>query len=535
MGSKRRALSALAIAAGVLVAACSPAPGTSQAPASDAPPASAGASAPASAEAPSEGASGPSGTLTIAQQAILPRPDPYALTTNMEHSIVLSMYDPLSRVDEEGNLTYFLAESYEPEGDDAWLVHLKPGVKWSDGTEFTAEDVVFTINRMKDPETGTIWTAVYSYIDSAEVVDDYTVRINTTRKVVNLPQDYGRMSMMPKAAFESMGADAFFAAPVTSGPFKFVSMVPGERIELEANPDYHLGAPKVQNLVFKQVPDAATRVAEAVTGASDIVYDIPPTEIDNINNSGVAEVLAFPGVGRIVLEFAIATTPELEDPRVREAAFLAIDADGINQAIYNGAGGAQTGWMDRHTFGQNKDLVSHGYDPERAKQLLAEAGYPNGLPMPFTIRTPDGLLTEDVALVINENLKAVGFQTDFKTLEANEFTQLRNDSGLKGLFLQGSRNSTGDPDQILRSYDPARESKYIFDDELTALINAQASEADPAIREGLVAETDKYIHDNFIGYNVLTWPGIESVNKRVSGYVPSPFEVRWFLNAAVSE
>jgi peptide/nickel transport system substrate-binding protein len=479
--------------------------------------------------------SSPTGSLTVAQQAILPRPDPYALTTNMEHSIVLSMYDPLSRVDEEGNLTYFLAESYEPEGDDAWIVNLKQGVKWTDGTEFTADDVVFTINRMKDPDTGTIWTAVYSYIDSAEAIDTHTVRITTSRPVVNLPQDYGRMSMMPRAAFESMGADAFFAAPVTSGPFKFVEMVAGERIVLEANPDYHLGPPKVQNLTFKQVPDAATRVAEALTGASDIVFDIPPTEVDNINSSGVADILAYPSVGRIVLEFAIATTPELADPRVREAAFLAIDADAINQAIYGGSGGAQTGWMDRHTFGQNKELVSHGYDPERAKALLAEAGFPNGLAMPFTIRTPDGLLTEDVGLVINESLKAVGFQTDFKVLEASEFTQLRNDAALKGMFLQGSRNSTGDPDQILRAYDPARESKYIFDDELTALINAQAAEPDPEIREGLVAATDKYIHDNFIGYNVLTWPGIDSVNKRVNGFIPSPFEVRWFHNVSVTE
>jgi peptide/nickel transport system substrate-binding protein len=524
MSSKRTLLPAVALAVSLVGSGCSPAPATTQAPGSSSDP-STGPTAVA----------GASGTLTVAQQAILPRPDPYALTTNMEHTIVLSMFDPLSRVNEEGALTYYLAESYEPEGDNAWIVKLKQGVKWSDGTEFTADDVVFTINRMKDPETKSIWTAVYSYIESAEAVDKYTVKINTNRKVVNLPQDYGRMSMMPKAAFEAMGADAFFAAPVTSGPFKFVELVPGERFVLEANMDYHLGPPKVQTLIIKQVPDAATRVAEAVTGASDIVFDVPPTEIDNVNGSGKADIVTYPGVGRIVLEFALATTPELQDPRVREAAFLAIDADAINQAIYGGAGGSQTGWMDRHTFGQNKSLVSHGYDPERAKALLVEAGYPNGLPMPFTIRTPDGLLTEDVGLAMNDMLKAVGFQTDFVTLEAAEFTKRRNDGVMTGLWLQGSRNSTGDPDQILRSYDAKREDKYILDPKLEALILAQASEAEPAKREGLVAEVDKYIHDNFIGYNVLTWPGIEAVSKRVTGYVPSPFETRWFHEVSVAD
>lgn len=477
----------------------------------------------------------PSGTLTVAQQTILPRPDPYALTTNMEHSVVLSMFDPLSRVNEEGELTFYLAEEYTPESETSWLVKLKEGVLWSDGSEFTADDVVFTINRMKDPATGTIWTAVYAYIESAEVVDRYTVRINTTRQVVNLPQDYGRMSMMPKEPFERMGADAFFADPVTSGPFKFVELVPGERLILEANMDYHLGPPKVANLIFKQVPDAATRVAEAVTGASDIVFDIPPTEINNVNNSGVAEIVAYPGVGRILVEFAIATTPELEDARIREAVFLAIDADAINEAIYDGAGGTQTGWFDRHTFGKNPDLESHGYDPERARELLAEAGHPDGLAIDFTIRTPDGLLTEDVGLIINDMLNQAGFVTNFQVLEAAEFVQRTNDAAMTGLFMRGSRNSTGDPDQILRSYDPKREDKYILDPTLEAMIDAQAAEPDPVKRAELVAEIDEYIHTNFLGYNVLTWPGIEAVNNRVEGFVPSPFEVRWFHQVSVSE
>ncbi len=522
MRSRPTALLAVMFAVSLVASACTSTT-SSPSPAPSSPPSA--TSAPAT-------PSGPSGTLTVAQQAILPRPDPYALTTNMEHSIVLSMYDPLSRVDEKGVLTYYLAKSYQAESDTSWIVTLKQGVKWSDGSEFTADDVVFTINRMKDPNTKTIWTAVYSYIASAEAVDKYTVRIKTTRKVVNLPQDYGRMSMMPKAAFEKMGADAFFAKPVTSGPFKFVEMVPGARIVLEANMDYHLGAPKLKGLVFKQVPDAATRVAEAVTAASDIVFDIPPTQIASINSSGKADVVAKPGVGRMIIEFALATTPELRDIRVREAVFLAIDADAINKAIYNGAGGAQTGWLDRHTFGQNKELKAHGHNLARAKSLLA-AAYPNGLKMPFTIRTPDGLQTEDAALAMNEMLKAVGFQTEFVTLEAAAFTKQRNDGLMKGLYLQGSRNSTGDPDQVFRSYDPKREDKYIKDAALEKLIDLQASEPDPVKRAVLIGNVDKYIHDNFLGYNVLTWPGVEAVNKRVSGYIPSPFEVRWFHTISV--
>lgn len=544
MDPRRGVLPALALAFTLVITACTAAPAQTTGPSTPGA-TTPGDTAPTTTAAPATDGPGtettdpvgeaPSGTLTVAQQQILPRPDPYALTTNMEHSVVLAMYDPLSRVNEEGELTYYLAESYEPESETSWIVNLKPGVMWSDGTEFTAEDVVFTIERMLDPDTGTIWTAVYSYIEGAEVIDPHTVRINTTRQVVNLPQDYGRMSMMPKHAFESMGADAFFQDPVTSGPFQFVELVPGERLVLEANPNYHLGPPKVQNLIFKQVPDASTRVAEAVTQASDIVFDIPPTEIETINNSGVAKIVAYPGVGRIVLEFALATTPELEDPRVREAVFLAIDAEEINDTIYGGAGGLQTGWFDRHTFGKNPDLESHGYDPERARELLAEAGYPDGLEIPFTIRTPDGLLTEDVGLAVNAMLNEAGFITDFQTLEASEFVERTNDGAHVGLFMRGSRNSTGDPDQILRAYDPKREDKYLLNEQLEEMIDAQAAEPDPEARAALVAEIDRFIHENFLGYTILTWPGVEAVNNRVEGFVPSPFEVRWFHEVSVSE
>ena len=548
MDRRRWLLPALMLAATLVATSCTTAPAQTPTPGATGTPAATGTPSttgtPAATGTPSttgtpaptgSPTTQPSGTLTIAQQAILPRPDPYALTTNMEHSIVLAMYDPLSRVDEEGNLTLFLAREWVPETDTSWLVHLKEGVMWSDGTEFTAEDVVFTINRMKDPNTGTIWTAVYAYIESAEAVDTYTVRIHTTRKVVNLPQDYGRMSMMPKAAFESMGADAFFANPVTSGPFKFVELVPGERFVLEANMDYHLGPPRVQNLIIKQVPDAATRVAEAVTGASDIVFDIPPTEIQRINDSGLAEVLAYPGVGRILLEFAIATTPELENPLIREAVFLAIDTEAINDAIYDGAGGLQDGWLDRHTFGKSPNTQSHGYDPVRARDLLAQANFPNGMPIDFTIRTPDGLLTEDVGLVVDDMLQQAGFQTNFETVEAAEFVRRTNDAAHTGLYMRGSRNSTGDPDQIMRAFDPKREDKFILDPTLEAMIDAQAGEPDPTVRAQLVAAVDEYIHENFISFNMLTWPGIESINNRVEGFIPSPFEVRWFHMVSVTE
>lgn len=471
------------------------------------------------------GAPGPSGTLTISQAQIVPQMDPYALTTNSHFSIYYSVWDPLSRVDEEGKLQNYLAESWQNESPTSWIVKLKKGVKWHDGTPFTAKDVVFSVQRLRDPATKTIWTAVYSYVTGAEAVDDYTVRITTKALVVNVPQDFGRMQMMPKDAFEKLGKEGFIKAPIGTGPFKFVKMAAGDSITLEANMEYFNGPPKVKTLIWKQVPDPATRVAEILSGASDIVIGLPPNEVSRINSSSSAKVVAGGSVIRMILNFALSTTPELKDPRVREAAIRAIDVEAINKAVYDGKAGKQTGWLDKHSFGYNKDLKPYTYDPAKSKQLLVDAGYPNGLPMTLMMRKGDFLLVDEVALAVVDYLNKGGFKIDLQSFENAAFTQMGRTGAYKGIYLLASRNSTGDPDQVFRALDSKREDKYILDKDLENLIDAQASEPDPEKRATKVAAVDKYIHDNFLAYNMLTVPSLDGVSNRVAGFRQSPFDI----------
>ena len=467
----------------------------------------------------------PTGTLTISQATIVPVMDPYALTTNSQFSIFYSVWDPLSRVDEEGKLQNYLAESWQNETPTSWIVKLKKGVKWHDGSLFTAKDVVFSTQRLLDPATKSIWTAVYSYVTGAEVVDEYTARIRTKTLVVNVPQDFGRMQMMPKDAFEKAGRDSFIKAPVGTGPFKFVKMAAGDSITLEANMDYHHGPPTVKTLVWKQVPDPATRVAELLAGTSDVVIGLPPNEVTRIGNSPSAKIVAGGSVIRVMLNFAQSTTPALKDARVREAAIRAIDVDAINKAIYDGKAGKQTGWLDKNSFGYNKDLRPHTYDPAKSKQLLSAAGFPNGLPIIFQMRKGDFLLVDEVALAVVDYLKKGGFQVEFQSFENAVFTQMGARGEYKGIYLLASRNSTGDPDQVLRALDPKREDKYVLNKDLEKLIDTQASEPDVTKRAAAVAAVDKYIQDNFLAYNMMTVPSLDGVNNRVSNFKQSPFDV----------
>ncbi len=467
----------------------------------------------------------PTGTLTISQATIVPVMDPYALTTNSQFSIYYSVWDPLSRVDEEGKLQNYLAESWQNETPTSWIVKLKKGVKWHDGSPFTAKDVVFSVQRLLDPATKSIWTAVYSYVTGAEAIDDYTARIKTKSLVVNVPQDFGRMQMMPKDAYEKLGRDGFLKTPIGTGPFKFVKMAAGDSITLEANLDYFMGPPKLKTLVWKQVPDPATRVAELLAGTSDIVISLPPNEVTRIGNSPSAKIVAGGAVIRVLLNFAQSTPPVLKDPRVREAAIRAVDADAINKAIYDGKAGKQSGWLDKNSFGYNKELKPYAYDPAKSKQLLAAAGYPNGLPITFMMRKGDFLLVDEVALAVVDYLKKGGFQVDFQSFENAAFTQMGARGEYKGIYLLASRNSTGDPDQVFRALDPKREDKYTLDKALEKLVDAQASEPDVAKRAAAVAAVDKYIVDNFLAFNMMTVPSLDGVNNRVLNFKQSPFDV----------
>jgi peptide/nickel transport system substrate-binding protein len=532
-----------------LLAGCGPttAPEATEAPAAEEPAATEAPAptepSPTEAPAPTEpppteappAAEGPSGTLTVVQALLPITADPHIEYLNSSWAVNYALYDPLARVDEEAVLKNYLAESWELETPTTWIYHLRQGVNWHDGEPFTSEDVVFSIERIMDPETASIWGRIYSYVTDVEAIDDYTVRFTTAFPTVALPQDFGRMCILPKHAFEAMGKDEFFQNPIGTGPFKFVSQIPGEEVVMEANEDYWGGPPKIKTLIIKQVPEAAARVAELLSGTADLVDGIPPNEVENVNNSDIAHVVAAPTVRRALIEFARLTTPELDDPQIRKAVALAIDADAINDAVYAGQGGRQTGWLDRHSWGYNKDLEPWGYDPEESKRLLAEAGYPDGMPITFMMGKGRFLLDEEVGLAIADYLSEGGFIVDFQIYEWGTFSSMRSAEELTGVFMLSSGNSTGEPDQVFRSFDPDRSAIYTIDEDLAELIHAQAQEFDLEKRAPLVAAVDAYIHENVVSYNPFTVPGFYGLNNRVENFVPNPFEIFNFYNLTVEE
>lgn len=474
-----------------------------------------------------------SSTLVVDQVAILPTTDPYSLTLTDQWQDVYAMYDPLSLVNNSGQLQNYLADSWKNESPTSWLVTLKKGLKWSDGSPITSADVVFSVQRLLNPATKTIWTAALSYLASATAVGQYSVQITTKTPVANLPRDFGRMAIMPKAAFQKMGATAFFAHPVTSGPYMFESMVPGSSITLKANPTYHGGAPKVQTLVFRQVPDEATRVADVLSGAADIAMAIAPTDIQRVDSSGNAVAVSTASIERIQIDFTIKTDPTLQNPAVREAVYRAIDPSAINQAIYYGKGGLVSGYLSNLTAGYCTGVNKVPYSPNVARQLLSSASYSNGLPINVYGPEPSYLSADDVNLAIIDELDKAGFKATYKPLEKTTFNTMYSQGQLNGLVIQGIANTTGDADQMLRNIDSKRSDPEMQDAGLEELIDSQEADFNQASRDDTICQISKYVTSHYLSMTVMTTPNIAAVNKHVQGFQLSPYLVQLYTGVGI--
>jgi peptide/nickel transport system substrate-binding protein len=479
------------------------------------------------------GAQSPRGTLTFVQSLLPLVADPHVEFLNSSFHVQYAMFDPLARVNEEGRLTPYLATSWKWESPTSWIFELRQGVRWHDGGPFTSKDVVFSIARILDPATRSIWGRIYSFVEGAEAIGPHTVRIRTKSPSVAVPQDFGRMAMLPKDQFERLGKDAFFNRPVGTGPFKFVRQVRGEEIVMEANLQYWAGPPKIKTLVFKQVTDETTRVAELLAGTADIVDGIPPADAPRVNASGRANVTFAPTVRRVLLDFAVSTTPPLQDKRVRLAIAHAVNTRAINNAVYDGKAGKQAGWLDRFSWGYNQSLKPYIYDPAKSKRLLAEAGFPNGMPLTLMMGRGRFLLDHEVGLAIADFLSKAGFIVDLKVFEWGVYSAMRTRKEFRGVYMLSSGNSTGEPDQVFRTFDSNREAIYIVDPKLDALIHSQMGEPDRDKRAKMVAAVDAYVHDNMLSLNLMTIPGVYGLNKRVKGWKPSPFEIFTFTTVAV--
>ena len=381
----------------------------------------------ASASAASGASSNDSSTLTLAINADILTTDPQALNNGTTTSVLYNVFSNLVKYDDAGEIVMDLAESYELLEDQVtWEFKIREDAVFHDGTPVTAEDVAWSLTRVMTDESSSDYMN-FSPLAEAVAVDDYTVHVVSDDPYPIMLQLLckGGAAVLPKAYFEENGEEAWLANPIGSGPYQLTEYVKDDHVTLVPFADYYGEQnPDWEEVIFRVVPESSTRVGELIAGNVDAVNMVIPTEWERVNgNEGTAVVN---GPSTRVYQLALKTDKgPTADLRVRQAIDLAIDDQTIVDTILQGAGTPMLTRVPSGVNGCNEDLVGkYNYDPERAKELLAEAGYPDGFSM--KIEAPTGRYTMDaeISQAIVAMLSQVGITVDLQLLESSAYSNV---------------------------------------------------------------------------------------------------------------
>ena len=484
-------------------------------------------------------AEGPTGTLTRAISTFPNSLDMPQTAERQASTTAWQMYDSLVWFDDDGTIVPALAESWDVSDDGKeYIFHLREGVKFHNGEDFNADAAVFSWERAKDG--GFEYSNHWQRAATVEKVDDYTIKATTEDPdALFLSIVADNWAMIPPGYFAEVGQDGFNAHPMGTGPYKFVEWVKGDHITYEANLDYWRGAPKIQTVIYRPIPESATRVAAIQTGEVDMVTRLSAEEAMSLEGADNVEVISYPVTRIYYIAFNNLTTgldqPTL-DPKVRQAMNYAVDVDSIIDALFEGHAKAAAGYVATSELGYD-NADPFGYDPDKATALLAEAGYADGFEIGMAC--PSGAYThfEEVCEAITGYLEAVGITTDFELMESGHYWELESAKELPPLFGDSWSSAVGEAYPRLTGALGGMDASYSawFDEDLDAMIKNIAVTVDQEERAKLYGEVQVYMRENppFIYlYEPVTF---EAINTRVKDYKPRSAETYFLYETSVEE
>ncbi|EHR01081.1 ABC-type dipeptide transport system, periplasmic component [Bradyrhizobium sp. WSM471] len=470
--------------------------------------------------------------------------DPTRMVGGGDQYYIGQMYEQLVRYDPDLKMVNWLAESWSIEGtpDKPIIdVHLRDGVRFHNGDPLTSADFEFCYERLRNPKI-----SPYSYtqanIEKFEIIDDHHFKLHFKAPDGNYIPNALQLWAIPKKYFEKVGEDGFAKAPVGTGPWKFVSRSIKEDLKLEAFEDYWNkdARPKVKNLVLKVIPEDLTRVAAFKSGAVDW--------IDTVPLSAVGEFKKMPGVttfspvanNNLYIDMA-ADKPEspFSKLKVRQAVAHAVDVDAIIKNVLFGQGQRYVE-VGKGETGYDPDLKPYPYELKKAKQLLAEAGYPNGFETPcYNLLTPREPNVKEMGEAVFAYLGAVGIRCKVQGLEYSAWVALARRGHappeMDGLlpFMWG-HGLPGDPAEpwtgMVHSFVPGKGFgvfSHTSDPKADAMIEDLKNTMIPENRAELIKQIARYKHANVLG-GVTTYRPIVTFAWRDNiAFRPWPWPGQW--------
>ena len=431
-------------------------------------------------------------TLTVVNNSEVQSLDPANTTAAPTFQCLCQMMETLVEMDENGEYVMQLAESIEQIDDVTYHVHLRQGVKFHNGEEMKASDVVFTYQRaIESAQTGPNLTE----LDPAglAVIDDYTVQFKTFEKIGTfynvLTRNYGMI--VNQKAVEEAGENVDRTC-VGTGPYKFVSWQAGVQITMEAFDDYWGEKAKIPNIAYKFVDDANSRVVMLEAGEADMIYSVPASSVDILlsNEDVVVHEQASNGVRWFFINTTVEPTNNID---VRKAIAYGVDMPGLTAAVFGDHAVAATSFLAPNILGHTDDLELYPHDVEKAKQHLAAAGYEEG-ELTLTLTMWSQTVQNSMAEIIQAQLEEVGINVEIEALESAAFSAAIRTGEIQ-IGLATNSNTSRDPDaaaKIFRSENfPTPNYTGIALPEIDALLDEGRAMEDPDERKEIYAKVQQ--------------------------------------------
>jgi peptide/nickel transport system substrate-binding protein len=422
-----------------------------------------------------------------------------------------------------------LCERWENKAPDRWRFFLRPGLKFSNGEEINSEVAKFSAETIKGNKG--MAAPSLGHIKEVVPVDNLSFDIVTEGPYAATPASTTYLFFLPPKYYVDSGGKARFGRqPIGSGPYRFVDWQEGVHIKFEANPTYWGPKPQIPAITFRAQPETATRVALLETGEADLIIGVSPELIGRIQRT--ADIRTVRALRRVFCFFNCFVAPT-DDPRVRKAINYAIDVDSIVKNVLGGHAYPAKGINKPGYIGYAPEkLEGYKYDPELAKKLLAQAGYPNGIDLDYNHPVGRWLNDKDVATAIVGMAAKVGIRFNQKGGEFNTVQSLYFTQKATGMNMWSIGPLWLDPsyEWQVEFYSKAPR-KYCHSPKTDAMLEQLRHEVDPAKRVPIAQEFEKYVVDEFCPWLFLyDEEHIYGVNKKLQ-WNPTPYE-RMYLQFA---
>ena len=468
---------------------------------------------------PASGAGASEQTLRISAGYLPSSMDPGFDNSLFSIGVYSYIFDGLTRTDEQGEVQPLLAKSWKTETPTRWTFELRDDVKFQNGDPMTAEDAAFSIQRLTDPDVAAAWLGTFPTIKSVKASGPHTVTIQTTEPTADLAQKLAVAFVVPAAVVREKG-EAFANEPVGTGPYAVDDWAVNDHLSLRAWDGYWGEKPKIAEVEIANVPEEDTRIADLKAGTAQITYPVGPDHVEGVDAEDGLAVETVPIAQNFVVSIKGVGSGPLADERVRQALNYAVDAQGLFEGLMHSQGRVLQGQLGGPgVFGYDEALEAYPHDPDRARQLLAEAGYADGFQTTMDIapgRYPQDLQTAEAVIA---QLQEVGVRVKLRTVTSNALLNSWLKGTISPLYVWGWNNpptmATAQPYIYFQSSQP---QKILDSKEFDAAYAEQSRELDVDARRAQLEDLGGLVRD--LAPAIFLWqvPFSFGVSDQVAGF-----------------